>query len=381
MEVTMSVETQTVQPQTEELAESGKGSSTLSRVLKYTSVRIVVLVFTVAVGVFLTIMIANMGGYVDNIMKGEIRQNLVLQIGQDPNYRAMLQSERKAYLDKLVALEEERLGLDKPFVTRAMKYLTNALVLDLGRSLSMASDEGSKEVRLIILERLPPTLLLMGTSQLLLFFASLFFGLALSRQYGSKWDKFLIAISPTSSAPSWFYGLFLILIFAAVLRVLPFGGMISSPPPQTQWEYILDVSKHLILPASGLFISAIAVSIYNSRTFFLIYSSEDYVEMAKAKGLTDRDIERRYILRPTLPTIITNFSLLIIGLWTGAIITETVFSWPGLGQTTFTAIGLYDTPVIVAVTILFAYLLALTVFLLDFIYALVDPRVKVGEGA
>ena len=117
----MSVETQTVQPQTEELAESGKGSSTLSRVLKYTSVRIVVLVFTVAVGVFLTIMIANMGGYVDNIMKGEIRQNLVLQIGQDPNYRAMLQSERKAYLDKLVALEEERLGLDKPFVTRAMK--------------------------------------------------------------------------------------------------------------------------------------------------------------------------------------------------------------------------------------------------------------------
>lgn len=103
--------------------------------------------------------------------------------------------------------------------------------------------------------------------------------------------------------------------------------------------------------------------------------------MAKAKGLPDRDIERRYILRPTLPTIITNFSLLIIGLWTGAIITETVFSWPGLGQTTFTAIGLYDTPVIVAVTILFAYLLALTVFLLDFIYALVDPRVKVGEGA
>ncbi|HSG44361.1 MAG TPA: ABC transporter permease [Anaerolineales bacterium] len=377
----MSVESQTVQTQAEEQAELSKGTSTFSRVAKYTAIRIVMLVFTVAVAIFLTIMIANMGGYVDNIMKGEIRQNLVLSLSQDPNYLLMKQSERGPYLDKLVALEEKRLGLDKPFVTRATKYMTDAMVLDLGRALSMTSDEGSKNVRLIILERLPPTLLLMGTSQLLLFFASLFFGLALSRQYGSKWDKFLIAISPTSSAPSWFYGLFLILIFAAVLKVLPFGGMISSPPPQTQWEYILDVSKHLILPASALFISAIAVSIYNSRTFFLIYSSEDYVEMAKAKGLPDRDIERRYILRPTLPTIITNFSLLIIGLWTGAIITETVFSWPGLGQTTFTAIGLYDTPVIVAVTILFAYLLALTVFLLDFIYALVDPRVKVGEGA
>jgi peptide/nickel transport system permease protein len=100
--------------------------------------------------------------------------------------------------------------------------------------------------------------------------------------------------------------------------------------------------------------------------------------MAKAKGLTSREIERRYILRPTLPNIVTSFALLLIGLWTGAIITETVFNWPGLGRTLFRAIGLYDTPVIVGSTIINAYLLAITVFLLDFIYALVDPRVKIG---
>ena len=377
----MSVETQTVQPQAEDQVEIKKGSSTFSRVARYTAVRVTMLLFTVATGILLTILIANMGGYVDNIMRGEIRQNLILSLNLDPNYQKMEQSEKKDYLASLVALEEERLGLDQPFITRAFKYLTNAMVLDLGRALTMSSDAGSKTVRLIILERLPPTLLLMGTSQLFLFFASLFFALALSRQYGSFWDKIMIALSPTSSAPSWFYGLFLILIFAAVFKVLPFGGMISSPPPQTQWEYALDVGKHLILPASGLIISSLFISIYNWRTFFLIYSSEDYVEMAKAKGLTDRDIERRYILRPTLPNIITNFSLTILYLWTGAIITETVFTWPGLGQTTFTAIGLYDTPVIVGLTIVFAYMLALTVFLLDFIYALVDPRVKVGEGA
>ncbi len=75
--------------------------------------------------------------------------------------------------------------------------------------------------------------------------------------------------------------------------------------------------KHLILPASSVIISSIFISIYNWRTFFLIYSSEDYVEMAKAKGLLQRDIERRYILQPTLPTIITNFALLLITLWTG----------------------------------------------------------------
>jgi peptide/nickel transport system permease protein len=102
--------------------------------------------------------------------------------------------------------------------------------------------------------------------------------------------------------------------------------------------------------------------------------------MAKAKGLSERDVERRYILRPTLPTIITNFALLLITLWTGFIITETVFLWPGLGRTLFSAIGFFDTPVIVGSTIIYAYLLAITVFLLDFVYALVDPRVKVGSG-
>jgi peptide/nickel transport system permease protein len=142
----------------------------------------------------------------------------------------------------------------------------------------------------------------------------------------------------------------------------------------------MSVLKHLILPGSALVISSLFLSIYNWRTFFLIYSSEDYVEMARAKGLHPRDVERKYILRPTLPNIITNFALLIIGLWTGAIVTETVFLWPGLGRTFYRAIGLYDTPVIVGLTIIFAYLLAITVFLLDFIYAVVDPRVKIGSG-
>jgi peptide/nickel transport system permease protein len=202
----------------------------------------------------------------------------------------------------------------------------------------------------------------------------------LSRKYGSWFDKLTIALSPTSAAPPWFYGIFFILIFAAILRILPFGGLVDSPPPTNKIDYALSVLKHLILPGTSVIISSIFLSIYNWRTFFLIYSSEDYVEMAKAKGLPPRDVERRYILRPTLPTIITNFALLVITLWTGFTITETVFLWPGLGITLYKAIGFYDTPVIVGSTIIYAYLLAITVFLLDFVYALVDPRVKVGSG-
>jgi peptide/nickel transport system permease protein len=134
----------------------------------------------------------------------------------------------------------------------------------------------------------------------------------------------------------------------------------------------------MILPVMAYTLSSIFLSIFSWRTFFLIYSSEDYVEMAKAKGLSSRAIQSNYILRPTLPTIITSFALLVIGSWIGAPIFETIFNWPGLGRALFQAVGLFDTPVIIGETVIFSYLLAITVFILDLVYALVDPRVKVG---
>jgi peptide/nickel transport system permease protein len=375
----MSVETSTVQS----IASAKKRAAlgTFTRVVKYTGVRILTLFLTVVVAIFLTIMIANMGGYVDVIMRADIRERVTMAVVLNPANKNLDPKVREVLVLAKIQQEETRMGLNQPFILRSFRYMTNALTLNLGRAQNMASDSGSKQVRLIILERLPSTLLLMGSSNLILFFGSIFLALSLSRKYGSFWDKAVVALSPTSAAPPWFYGIFFILIFAAVFRILPFGGMVDSPPPDGAIEYALSLLKHLVLPASSLIFSSLFLSIYNWRTFFLIYSSEDYVEMAKAKGLTSRDIERRYILRPTLPTIITSFALLIIGLWTGAIITETVFNWPGLGRTLYRAIGLYDIPVIVASTIIYAYLLAITVFLLDLVYVLVDPRVKVGSGS
>ena len=372
----MAVATQT--PSESTAIRKSAHTSSLVRVSRYVVVRLLVLFATVVVGIYLTIMIANMGGYVDRIMRSEIRDRITQSIGLSPAAQQMAPEVRRKLIEETIAQEEKRLGLDIPIAIRNFRYLSNALTLNLGRAINMTSDSGSKQVRLILLERLPPTLLLMGVSQLFLFFSSILLALSLSRRYGTFWDKAVVALSPTSAVPPWFYGIFLILIFAAVLKVLPFGGMVDSPPPSNPFDYSVSLLKHLTLPAISLILSSIFLSIYNYRTFFLIYSREDYVEMAKAKGLPARDVERRYILRPTLPNIITNFALLIITLWTGATITETVFLWPGLGRTLYQAIGLYDIPIIVGSTIIYAYLLAMTVFLLDFIYALVDPRVKVG---
>jgi peptide/nickel transport system permease protein len=363
--------------------EAKPASSTFSRVAKYSLVRLVMLFVTIIIGVYLTILIANMGGYVDDMRRGFIREQIALQISSDQSAEARMMSveERNKRIEVQVALAEKRLGLDKPFIVRSFAFLKDAITLNLGHAQLMFSDSGSKQVRLILLERLPTTLVLWGLANLILFFLSLGFALFLSRRYGSVLDRLVIAMTPTSSAPAWFYGLFLILIFAAVLQVLPFGSLVDAPPPDDPLNYGLSVAKHLILPVSAIIFSAVFLNAYNWRTFFLIYSSEDYVEMAKAKGLSDREIERRYVLRPTLPTIITTFALLLIGLWQGAIILETVFNWPGLGRALYQAIGLYDTPVIVGSAVIYAYLLAVTVFLLDFIYAAVDPRVRIGgEG-
>ncbi len=352
--------------------------NTINRVARYTLVRLVTLFVTVVIGVYLTILIANMGGYLDQIRRGEIRESVQARMLTDPTLRNLPPEVRQKRMEDLIRLEEKRYGLDQPFLVRSFRFLYNALSLNLGRSFQLTSDSGSRQVRLILLERLPATLLLFGVADMVLFFLALFLGLSLSRRYGSFWDKLTVALSPLSSAPGWFYGIFLIVIFAAVLKVLPFGGMVRIPPPENSLLYALDLIYHLILPVMAITLSSIFLSVYSNRTFFLIYSSEDYVEMAKAKGLKDKDIERRYVLRPTLPTIITGFALLIIGLWTGAPIFETVFNWPGLGRTLFFAVGLFDVPVIVASTVIYAYLLAITVFLLDFIYAIVDPRVKIG---
>jgi peptide/nickel transport system permease protein len=349
------------------------------RVSRFVVVRLLTLFVTVVIGVYLTILIANMGGFVDNIMRAQIRDTVTQSIINSSSAQSMDPEVRKQLIRDSIAAEEERLGLNVPIAIRNARYLKNALTLQLGRSINMTSDAGSKTVRLILLERLPATLLLMGISQLFLFFSSILLALGLSRRYGNFWDRLVVTLSPTSAVPPWFYGIFLILIFAALFKVLPFGGMVDSPPPSNPFDYAASLAKHLILPTVSLVLSSFFLSIYNYRTFFLIYSSEDYVDMAKAKGLPSRDVERRYILRPTLPNIITNFALLIITLWTGATITETVFLWPGLGRTLYQAIGLYDIPIIVGSTIIYAYLLAMTVFLLDFLYALVDPRVKVGS--
>ncbi|MDW8034294.1 MAG: ABC transporter permease [Nitrososphaerota archaeon] len=356
----------------------------LLALVRHLSKRGTLIIISTIIAVYLTVIIANIGGYVDQIIKSELYTMISMSLRQNPAYKHLNETQFRRLVDEVYNNELKSLGFDKPFVYRSFKYWIDALSLDLGRALFISSGGGSKSVRIIIAERLPSTVLLFTTINLLIFFTGLFGGLFLSRKYGSLLDKITTMLVPLSSLPGWFYGIFLILIFASFFRSLfgfglPYGGMVSVPPPSDPIEYTIDVLKHMILPVLSWQVALSFYYIYQRRTFFLMFSSEDYIDLAKAKGLPESFIQRRYVLRPVLPYIITDFSLMLISSWMGGIITETVFSWPGIGLLLYTAINVFDGPVVIGIVVIYAYLLALTIFILEFIYGILDPRIR-SEG-
>jgi peptide/nickel transport system permease protein len=356
---------------------------TLGRLGRYSAVRALFLVLAVIVAAYFTIIIANMGGELDRLVERQIRDQINLEVTLNPQYSRLPFEERQEVIEGFIEIALRRWGMDEPFFpNRSLQFLRSAMSLELGKSRLIKSDSGSFAVSDILMERLPASLILFATANLILFFLTLFLALFLSRRYGSVLDKLFIALAPTSAAPGWFAGLFLILIFAAALGILPWGGM-AQPGIQVGFTstFVRSLISHLVLPVTAIVISAIFAGVYNSRTFFLIYSMEDHVELARAKGLSSRAIERRYILRPTLPPIVTGFLLILISMWMGQIILETVFNWPGIGQVYYLAIQMSETAVIVGVIVIYGYLLAITLFALDFVYAILDPRVRLGVAS
>ena len=348
--------------------------------VRYAGVRVVMLFLTAVAGVYVTIIVANLGGHVDDIVRSAIIEGIGMGLGRDPEVMKMPLPEREALINRAVAAAEEAAGLNEPFVIRSWRWLSRGLTLDLGESRRLKSlyavGQDRFTVRRLILERLPITLLIIGLANLLSFVASLWVAPRVARKYGSLADKLVVALSPISSAPSWFHGLFLVALFAGELHLLPFTGLRPAPPPDSPILYALGVIRHTILPVLAIFASVFFQGLYTWRTLFLIHASEDYVEMATAKGLPPGQIERRHIMRPTLPAILTNVALVMLSAWSGAIMLEALFALPGLGQLFYQALIYFDTAVVVGLTVVYAYLLVATTLILDIAYALVDPRVR-----
>jgi peptide/nickel transport system permease protein len=368
-------------------------ASAFSRISKYLLARSASILVTIFIGVFITVVIANRGGQID----AAIRQDVQVQVQQESPLANIwyydLTPENQAAIDALTQKYEREAGLGLPFLPRHLLWTVKALGLGLGKNIRVSGAPGSyyssPGAAQIILADLPHTLMLIGAAFLLLFITGIPLALYLFRKHGSPLDRLFTLLAPVSSIPSWVMGIILVLVFAAGLKLLPPGGMYDTVPSSNAFMRVLIILKHMILPVMAIFLSMFFSCIYAWKTFFMLYANEDYVDLAKAKGLPDELLEKQYILRPTLPYILTNFTLLLVSFWQMTMALEKVFNWPGIGRLYIISLPNFNSesmfagimPVVVGIVVLFAYILGVTVLVLDIVYALVDPRVRVGtEG-
>lgn len=340
--------------------------------LRYSLKRLAVLAVMLLIGMYLVVIVLNFGGYIDTIHEGYIDQAMM---GVGLSMRGHSMEEIAAVSEQLEAAMRIAYGLDQPFLLRCVRWTYDALTLHLGDvPVSYMYGRSIPLVRVLLLDRLPYTLLLFGVSNLVFFVASFLFALFLYRKHGSFLDRLIIFISPISSIPSWIYGVFLVIVFSAMLHLLPFPRGFTNRLEFYVEADLLTLLKFMILPVTAIFLNMFFQSAYSWRTFFLLQAGEDYLELAKAKGLPDDVVERRYLVRPSLPYILTTFAMTMIGIWQSAFVLEKFFFWPGIGSLFFDSIGNF--PITAGVIVLFAYLLVATIFLLEIVYALVDPRIR-----
>ncbi|WP_109466932.1 ABC transporter permease [Albibacillus kandeliae] len=273
-------------------------------------------------------------------------------------------------------LEELRAeyGLDKPFMVQLGTYLKKVVTLDLGYSYRQR-----RPVNELILDRLGPTLLLTLSAFFLSLIGGVVFGTLAGLRHG-KWSDLAISLVALLlyATPVFWLGLMLVLIFSIQLEWLPaFGYVDMRASSFGRLEYAWDVLRHLFLPAITL--GAIYMAVYTRlmRASLIEVAAEDHVKTARAKGLGEGAILRGHMLRNAALPVVTFAGLQVGALVGGAVVVETVFSWPGLGRLTFDAVTARDYPVLLGIFLVMSVLVIVVNILTDLLQRLIDPRIAV----
>ncbi len=262
------------------------------------------------------------------------------------------------------------LGLDKPLHVQFLRWFSAVLRGDFGRSFNQ-----QRPVLDMIAERLPATVVLALASLIVAVVVGVPLGVAAARRPNSWVDYSATGISVLGvSTPSFWLGIILILLFSVRLRLLPSSGMVTVGAAFS----LGDLLRHLLMPAAVLSLVYLAQIASYTRSSMLDVMHRDYVRTARAKGLREVAVLVRHVLRNSLMPVITVVGLLIPRLVGGAAITETIFSWPGMGRLAVEAAFKRDYPLIMGITVIFALAVIASNLAVDIVYGLVDPRVKVG---
>jgi peptide/nickel transport system permease protein len=267
-----------------------------------------------------------------------------------------------------IELKKEALGLNDPIYVQYMRWMQNLLQGDFGYSFATYAP-----VSEMVASRVLPTLLLMGSALLIAYLIAIPIGvLSATRQY--SWIDYLTTGFSFMgiSIPNFFLGLGLIYIFSVKLQLLPTGGMNTLGGDGS----FGDTLKHMILPAIVLATGIAGSMVRYVRSSMLEILGQDYLRTARSKGLREFFVVNKHAFRNALIPIITVIGMEIPLLIGGAVVTEQIFQWPGLGQLTIQSIGARDYPTLMAINFIAAITVLLSNLLADILYSVADPRIK-----
>ena len=267
------------------------------------------------------------------------------------------------------AVVEEQWGLDKPFLVRYVNFVVNACKGDLGTSYATNQDVFDS-----VMTRMPATLKLAAFSMLLALVVSVPLGILAALKHNSIWDSLATALATVGvSLPKFWFGLVLMIVFSLRLGWLPSTGSAELS------EGLGTFLSYIIMPAAALALGMAATQTRMIRSSMLDVLNQDYVRYARSKGLRERVVIWGHALKNAMIPVITVIGGEVGGLLGGAVVTESIFSWPGVGRLMMNSISKRDYPMIQGITLMLCISYLLVNLLIDIVYAWVDPRIRLDK--
>jgi peptide/nickel transport system permease protein len=273
---------------------------------------------------------------------------------------------------ELVAQLRADYGLDKSFPRQLLSYITKVVKGDLG--MSFTYDQPVVE---LIMGRMAATLILVITALVLAIISGTVLGIMAAQKPKSLFSGFVTLVSLAGySAPVFWTGIMLLILFSFLVPLFPSFGMSVVGGADTKLEYILDVLHHLVLPAFTL--ASIYLAVYSriARASMMDVLGSDYIRTARSKGLSERVVVYKHALKNAVLPVVTMAGLQFSQLIAGAVVVETVFSWPGMGQLAFESILRRDHTLLLGILFFSTLIVIVVNFLTDMSYRLLDPRIK-----
>ena len=330
----------------------------------------------------LLITISLVGSNMDTILKQGIVFQVRSEVTENPVIAESFSSveEFEVFIQSQIDQRIKVLGLDEPWYSPQRIGITmyKILLLDFGHATFLTSDSGSSDVRDIISEKLPRTILLFTTATIIISIIGIFLGALSGSKVGSVIDRITSSFAIISSSfPVWWVGMLMIFLFAFTYQIFPARAtpdMSSSDP-----RYIGSLLYHMTLPLITIVMIGFGSWAYLVRNFMVGIMQEDFIMAKKTIGIKQKKIIYIHALKNAAPPIVTILALSLSGSLGGAIITEAVFDWPGMGRLYFEAITVMDLPVIIGATYILTVFFLVSIFIADLLYGYFDPRVRTGQ--